>query len=266
MKLRAVTYGRVSTAKRSQSTSIRRQLSDLGELARRRGWPVVAKYSDRLSGGNDQRPGLAAAVAEIVKGRAEVLMVDALDRLGRNVRHILETVDTVEGAGGNLFVVDLGIDTSTPAGRMCLTVLATLAEYLRRDNVRKVLAGIAFARKKGIRLGRPPAMPAAVLARAVSLRRSRPRPSWRQIVRTLKAERLGKFAKGTVAGAVSRALQARRSGRARWRRDVAALRSSSSTRSTRSKRGGRKSPPKSRIRNQRKIRISAKRRRRSRIT
>lgn len=242
-RLRAVPYGRVSTVKRSQSTSIRRQLSNLGELARRRGWLVVGEFSDRLSGGDDKRPGLAAAVAEIVKGRADVLMVDALDRLGRNVRHILETVDTVESAGGNLFVVDLGIDTSTPAGRMCLTVLATLAEYLRRDNVRKVLAGIAFARKKGIRLGRPPAMAPSALARAVALRRSRPRPSWRAIVRTLKAERLGKFPKGTVAGAVSRALRA-----------------------LPRKRGGRKSPPKRGIKNLRKIRASRSRRRRSRIT
>lgn len=193
-------------------------------------------------------------------------MVDALDRLGRNVRHILETVDTVEGAGGNLFVVDLGIDTSTPAGRMCLTVLATLAEYLRRDNVRKVLAGIAFARKKGIRLGRPPAMGAAVLARAVALRRSRPRPSWRAIVGTLKAERLGKFAKGTVAGAVTRALRAVRSTRGGARTVEAFGRWVGSVAATRSKGGGRKSPPKTVIRNPRKIRTTRHAARRSRIT
>jgi DNA invertase Pin-like site-specific DNA recombinase len=231
---------------------------------------VIGKHFDRLSGGEKDRPGLAAAVADVVKGRAEILMVDALDRLGRNVRHILETVDALEEAGGNLFVVDLGIDTNTPAGRMALTSLATLAEYQRRENVRKVLAGIAYARKKGIRLGRPPALSAPVLARAVALRRSRPRPSWREIVRQLRTEKLGKYPKGTVAGAVTRTLQALR-GKGKigrtvkafegWRRRITSTRSSPAR-----KRGGRKSPPKTVIKNPRKIRASRRRPRRSRIT
>lgn len=201
--IRAVVYARVSTTKRSQSTSVRRQLAELAELARRRGWPVVGKYFDRLSGGSADRPGLMLAVEAVIQGRAEMLMVDALDRLGRNVRHLLETVDAVEEAGGNLFVRDLNIDTSTPSGRLTLTTLATLAEYQRRENVRKVIAGIEHARKKGVRLGRPPKITPAALELAVSLRRRRPRPSWRVITAKIAAAKLGRFKRTSIASAVT---------------------------------------------------------------
>lgn len=204
--LRAVLLARVSTKKRSQDTSAPRQLAQLREVAKRRQWTVVAALTDRLTGAEFDRPGLVEALAMIKAGKAEVLAVHDLDRLGRDTREALGTLDAIRAWGGDLSIRDANVDT-TAEGRLGFTMVAALAEYQRRNNVDKVLAGLAHARKKGVRLGRPPAMPAPALARAVELRRKRPRPSWSTIVRALEAEKQGRFAKGTVAGAVTRAMR-----------------------------------------------------------
>ncbi len=206
--LRAVTYARVSTLKKSQDTSLRRQHQELFDAAQRNRWKVVEQLSDRISGGRHDREGFRAAVDLVVRSRrADVLLVHDLDRLGRDVREMLYTLDTIDAAGGNLLVLSLNIDTSTPAGRMAFTMSGALAEHQRRDNTRKVIAGLAYARKKGVRLGRPPKITPAAVARAVELRRKRPRPSWLAISNTLKGERLGRFNPATIGGAVTRELE-----------------------------------------------------------
>lgn len=191
--------------KTSQDTSLRRQASELRDAVERRRWKVTEQLSDRLSGGRNDREGFRAAVDLVVRGRADVIVVHDLDRLGRDVREMLYTLDTIDAAGGNLLVLSLNIDTSTPAGRMAFTMSGALAEHQRRDNTRKVLAGLAFARKKGVRLGRPRKLDGAALARAIELRRARPTMSWRLISLALKAEKLGRFKVPTIAWAVAHA-------------------------------------------------------------
>ena len=205
--MRAVVYARVSTLKTSQTTSVGRQLAELRDECRRRRWRLVASETDRMSGGRDDRPGLRTALEHIFRGRADVLVVHDLDRLGRDVRQMLANVDAIHASGGNFFIVVRNIDTSTPEGRLIFTIFAALAEFNRRAQREKVLAGLAFARKKGVRLGRPTAIPPAALDRAVTLRRKRPRPSWRVIIDTLAKEKLGTYHKGTISGAVTRRLK-----------------------------------------------------------
>ena len=205
--LRAVLLARVSTHARSQDASNPRQLSDLRDVARRRAWAVVAAFADRVSGA-ETGPGLREALSMICfKGTADLLVVTAIDRLGRDVREMLTNVDKIRAAGGHFFVRDDFIDTDSPDGRMQFTLLATLAEFQRRSNRFKVIAGIDHARKKGVRLGRPRALGRLSLARAVALRKKRPRPSWRQIMLALKAERFGTYKVPTIAGAVTRELR-----------------------------------------------------------
>lgn len=202
--LRAVLVARVSTEQRSQDASNPRQLANLREVAKRRGWVVVAEFSDRGSGA-ETGPGLRSALRMIAKGAADVLAVCAIDRLGRDVRQMLEHVDNVRRWAGSFFVLDHEIDTTVPEERMQFTLLATLAEFQRRSNLRGVIAGLAHARKKGVRLGRPRTITGRALDRAIALRRSRPRPLWREVARTLKSEGLGRFKVTTVATAVTRA-------------------------------------------------------------
>ena len=203
---RAILYARVSTGKESQATSAVRQLSELREVAKSRRWQVVAKYTDRLSGGYE-RPGLTAALEIIFRAGADVLVVHDLDRLGRDVVSMLHNVDAIHAAGGNFFIRDRNIDTSNPEGRLTFTIFAALAEFQRRANRERIVAGLAFARKKGVRLGRPPTMPPAALERAVALRRKRPRPSWLAIARALEAAKLGTYRRTSIATSVTRCLK-----------------------------------------------------------
>lgn len=202
--LRAVLVARVSTERRSQDASCPRQISNLRDVAKRRGWVVVATFSDRGSGA-ETGPGLRSALRMISKGDADALAVCAIDRLGRDVRQMLENVDNIRQWGGSFFVLEQEINTTSPEGRMQFTLLATLAEFQRRANRRGVIAGIEHARKKGVRLGRPRTITGRPLERAIALRSRRPRPLWREVAAALKREGFGRFKVTTVATAVTRA-------------------------------------------------------------
>jgi DNA invertase Pin-like site-specific DNA recombinase len=174
----------------------------LRELAGRCGWEVVAELTDRQSGRSDDRPGLQEALDLVEHHRADVLVVHELDRLGRNVTDLLKNADRIAAAGGNLAIRDLNVDTTSPEGRLHFTMMAGLAEYQRRSNVGKVLSGLATARKKGVRLGRPPLAP-ATLERARELRKEE--KSWTEIADQLRAEKLGDHGRATIRNALARA-------------------------------------------------------------
>jgi DNA invertase Pin-like site-specific DNA recombinase len=194
----------VSTLNRSQDKSGPRQLAELGELAVRAGWKVVAKFSDRQSGASDDRPGLQTALDLVERHRADILVVHELDRLGRNVADLLKNADRIAACGGNLAIRDLNVDTTSPEGRLHFTMMAGLAEYQRRSNVGKVLSGLARARKNGVRLGRPPLAP-ATLERARELRKEK--KSWKQIADQLRAENLGDHGRATIRNALARTVK-----------------------------------------------------------
>jgi len=86
-------------------------------------------YSDTMSGARDDRPGLAALMDQLRAG--DTVVVWKLDRLGRNMLHILETVKALTEMGVTLVSTSDGIDSSTAAGRMMIGVLGSLAEYER---------------------------------------------------------------------------------------------------------------------------------------
>ena len=90
---------------------------------------VTKVFSDVMSGARDDRPGLAALMEYVREG--DTVVVWKLDRLGRNMLHILQTVKELTDRGVTLVSVTDGIDSSTPAGRMMIGVLGSLAEYER---------------------------------------------------------------------------------------------------------------------------------------
>jgi DNA invertase Pin-like site-specific DNA recombinase len=199
--LRAVLLGRVSTTKSTQDASASRQILELRELATRQGWEIVAQMCDRLSGSDFRRPGLLAMLDMIVEGRADILVVHDLDRLGRDCKEMLTTVDAIHLAGGNLYVRDKNIDTTSAGGRLTFTIFAAVAEFQRRSNRERVIAGLEHARKKGVRLGRPVTKMSKVrLHRAIQLRQAG--HSWTEIAAQLQAEGLGTIKRATIAAAV----------------------------------------------------------------
>src|SRR6516165_1095834 len=114
---------------------------------------VTKTFSDTMSGACDDRPGLAALLDYVREG--DTVVVWKLDRLGRNTLHILETVRALTERGVTLVSVSDGIDSSTPAGRMMIGVLGSLAEYERELTIERTALKRAASRASGTKFGRP---------------------------------------------------------------------------------------------------------------
>ena len=114
---------------------------------------VSKVFSDVMSGARDDRPGLADLMAYVREG--DTVVVWKLDRLGRNMLHILQTVRELTARGVTLVSVTDGIDSSTPAGRMMIGVLGSLAEYERELIQERTALKRAVSRTNGTKFGRP---------------------------------------------------------------------------------------------------------------
>ena len=149
------------------------QLDVLRQYAQARSLEVQGEYVDHgVSGARAKRPALDRLLAAARKRQIDALAIVKLDRLARSVRHLTELGAELETLGVDLIVIDQGIDTTTPAGRLLFNVLGSIAEF-ERDLIReRTLAGVAAARKRGATIGRPSAMDEEALARARRMRDS----------------------------------------------------------------------------------------------
>lgn len=142
-------YARVSKADGSQNLDLQRDaLTEAGVAA-------DAIYEDQVSGKRDSRPGLDACLKALRKG--DVLVVWKLDRLGRDLRHLVNVVkDLTDREVGLRVLAGQGaqIDTTTPAGRLVFGIFAALAEFERELIRERTVAGLAAARARGRKGGR----------------------------------------------------------------------------------------------------------------
>jgi DNA invertase Pin-like site-specific DNA recombinase len=153
-RVRLLGYTRVSTA----GQDARLQLDALvGAGVQKR--DVFADVTSGTRAGVD-RPGMQKLLAYAEAG--DTVVVWRVDRLGRSLIDVLNTVNLLRERGVYLRSVSDAIDPATTAGRMMLNMFATLAEYERELIVERVNAGIASARERGTRFGRPPADPAVI--------------------------------------------------------------------------------------------------------
>src|SRR6204780_4446032 len=151
---RAALYLRVST----DGQTVDNQRLALEAVCEQRGWQVVQVYTDNgISGakGRNQRPGLDALLKDASRGRFDVVMGWALDRLGRSLLDLLDTLGELEAAGVALVLHEQAIDTTTPAGRMFFQITGAFAEFERAMIRSRVRAGLDRAKARGVRLGRP---------------------------------------------------------------------------------------------------------------
>jgi DNA invertase Pin-like site-specific DNA recombinase len=160
--MRLALYARVSTT--DQRSEI--QLHALHVYAEARGLAVAETYVDHgVSGAKDRRPALDRLLADARHRRFGVLAVTKLDRLARSVHHLTTLGKELEALGVDLVVLDQAIDTSTPSGRLLFHVLGSIAEF-ERDLIReRTSAGVAAARRRGTRFGRPKALAPEALDR-----------------------------------------------------------------------------------------------------
>jgi DNA invertase Pin-like site-specific DNA recombinase len=115
-------------------------------------------FSEKISGARaDGRKGLARALAAL--GPEDVLLVTRLDRLARSTRDLLNTLDAITKTGaGFRSLADTWADTTTPHGRLMLTVLGGLAEFERELIRARTGEGRARAQARGVHMGRPSAL------------------------------------------------------------------------------------------------------------
>jgi DNA invertase Pin-like site-specific DNA recombinase len=114
-------------------------------------------FADTASGSLRERPKLQRALEDLRDGE-DVLVVWRLDRLGRSLRHLIETVADLEKREVGLRSLTEGIDTTTAAGRMVFHIFGALAEFERELIRERTEAGLAAARARGWSGGRPPVM------------------------------------------------------------------------------------------------------------
>lgn len=116
----------------------------------------VRIFTDKASGTRTDRPQLAAALDYARPG--DTLIVWRLDRLGRSLKHLVETVSGLDDAGIGFKSIHENIDTTTSTGRLVFHIFAALAEFERELIVDRTKAGLAAARERGSRPGRKPSL------------------------------------------------------------------------------------------------------------
>ena len=148
---RAAIYVRVSTAE--QDTGL--QETELREYVESRGWSCAVYRDQGQSGAKNDRPALTALLNDLRRRKADVVVVWALDRLARSLKHLLTIAEECRLLGVDLVSLRQNIDTTLPAGRLTFAVLGAVAEFEREMLRERVKAGMAQARRAGKRVGRP---------------------------------------------------------------------------------------------------------------
>jgi DNA invertase Pin-like site-specific DNA recombinase len=158
-----VGYMRVSKADGTQTTDLQR------DALVAVGVEPMQLYEDQASGRREDRPGLAACLKALREG--DTLVVWKLDRLGRDLRHLINTVHDLTSRGVGLKVLTghgAAIDTTTAAGKLIFGIFAALAEFERELISERTVAGLVSARARGRKGGRPFKMTAAKLRLAMA--------------------------------------------------------------------------------------------------
>jgi putative DNA-invertase from lambdoid prophage Rac len=149
--MNAAIYARVSAFDQQPEN----QLQELRRYAEARGWTATEFVDRGISGAKDKRPALDALLRDAKRRKFDVVVCWRLDRLGRNLRHLVTLLEDLQSLGVAFVSLGEGIDCTTPAGKLQLHILAALAEFERERIRERVLAGLARAKAQGVKLGRP---------------------------------------------------------------------------------------------------------------
>jgi DNA invertase Pin-like site-specific DNA recombinase len=147
---RVAVYARVSTL----DQTCENQLIELRRYVEARGW-IATEYVDHgVSGSKDRRPALDELTTAVRRHQVDAVVAWRLDRLGRNLRHLVLLLDEWQARGIAFVTLGEGIDTSTAAGRLVAGVLGSIAEFERARIQERIRAGLSRAKAQGTRLGR----------------------------------------------------------------------------------------------------------------
>lgn len=154
---RVLGYVRVSTAEQADSgLGLAAQEATIRSECERRGWELLDVVADEGESGKSlDRPGLQAALTRIAAGETDGLVAAKLDRVSRSVRDFADLLDWFDVAGATLVALDVGVDTSTPGGKLICNVFSAVAEWERDTISGRTSDGLAALRAQGKTISRP---------------------------------------------------------------------------------------------------------------
>jgi DNA invertase Pin-like site-specific DNA recombinase len=174
--MKIAVYGRVSTAEQNAAM----QIEELRAYCVRRQWEIVEEFIDSgVSGSKESRPALNRLLADAKRRRFDTVLVYRYDRFARSLRQLVNALAEFDALGIHFVSLHEGVDTSTPNGRLVFGIFASIAEFERELIRGRVRSGLAAARARGTRIGRPNSD--VDVARIAQLRVSN--VSWREIER-----------------------------------------------------------------------------------
>jgi DNA invertase Pin-like site-specific DNA recombinase len=148
---RAALYCRVSTIDQHPET----QLGELRQFAANKGFQVAGEYIDHgVSGTRARRPELDRMMDDARRHKFDVLLVWSCDRLARSTKHLLQTIDELNGMGIQFLSQREAIDTEGPLGRAIIVIVSAMAELERCIIIERVKAGMRRAKLEGRQIGR----------------------------------------------------------------------------------------------------------------
>jgi DNA invertase Pin-like site-specific DNA recombinase len=181
--MRAIGYVRTSTEEQETGLEVQRQAIEAE--CERRGWTLQQLAEDAgFSGGNLERPSIQALLRQMRPG--DVLIVARLDRLSRSIKDHIALLERAKREGWAVIALDLGVDMTTPAGRMVANVMAVMAEYERELIGQRIRDALAVKKAAGVKLGRPSGVPAQLRQQITEKREAG--TSLQQIANELNAE------------------------------------------------------------------------------
>src|ERR1700674_2919205 len=150
--MRVAIYGRVSTAEQNAAM----QIEELRAYCGRRQWEIVEEFIGAgVSGSKESRPALNRLLADAKRRRFDTVLVYRYDRFARSLRQLVNALSEFDALGIHFVSLHEGVDTSTPNGRLVFGIFASIAEFERELIRSRVRSGIAAARARGKRIGRP---------------------------------------------------------------------------------------------------------------
>jgi DNA invertase Pin-like site-specific DNA recombinase len=187
LTVKVIGYTRVSTSEQADSgLGLDAQRQSIEDACRSREWHIQQLIEDAgVSAKSLDRPGLNDALAALEAGEAEALVVAKVDRLSRSVLGFATLMERFRKREWALVALDIGVDTSTPAGSLIANTMANFAEFERQVIGQRTREALAVKRSAGVRLGRPRSLPDAVVAEI--LRRREGGESFRAIADDLNA-------------------------------------------------------------------------------
>jgi DNA invertase Pin-like site-specific DNA recombinase len=142
--IRVATYQRVSTA----DQHVENQAQELRRYVEARGWTLAREYADSgVSGAATSRPALDGLLRDAKRRRFDAVVVWSLDRLGRNLKHLITLLDDFQALGIAFISLKEGLDWTTPAGRLQAQLLGMISDYAE--------CGVMLTGRTGGRVYRP---------------------------------------------------------------------------------------------------------------